>query len=79
MEKHPKPDVKFSLKRKKRILFILKQLKFSFIFVLNYQTMKKITIPALLVIITLVVTSCTTYRGNAGGGCQMNRNLVGYK
>jgi hypothetical protein len=27
----------------------------------------------------IVFSSCTTYRGSAGGGCQMNRNLVGYK
>ena len=34
----------------------------------------------LFILVTVVVfSSCTTYRGSAGGGCQMNRNLVGYK
>jgi len=41
--------------------------------------MKKFTIPVIAIILALVVASCTAYRGNAGGGCQMNRNLVGYK
>ena len=34
----------------------------------------------LFILASIIVFSyCTTYRGSAGGGCQMNRNLVGYK
>lgn len=41
--------------------------------------MKKIA--PLLIIIFLVglISSCTSYRGAAGGGCQVNRNMVGYR
>ncbi|MEY2586527.1 MAG: hypothetical protein RLY11_376 [Bacteroidota bacterium] len=35
----------------------------------------------LLVLVSVVIsfTSCMSAKGNAKGGCQVNRNLVGYK
>lgn len=51
----------------------------SFIFAKQNQKMKKIRLAAIILSAVFVLASCTTYRGSAGGGCQMNRNLVGYK
>ncbi|MEY3058781.1 MAG: hypothetical protein RL000_133 [Bacteroidota bacterium] len=51
---------------------------FSFIF--DYQTkpMKKKIYLILFLVVVVFVSSCTTSRGTAGGGCSMNRNFVGY-
>ncbi len=41
--------------------------------------MKKAVFTLLILASIAFLGSCTTYRGSAGGGCQVNRNMVGYK
>jgi len=41
--------------------------------------MKKITISLLILVSIVFITSCSSYRGAAGGGCQVTRNMSGYR
>lgn len=41
--------------------------------------MKKAHLILLALVTVVLISSCTTYRGTAGGGCSVNRNLVGYR
>lgn len=41
--------------------------------------MKKAQLTLLTLLTVILFASCTTYRGSAGGGCAVNKNLVGYK
>ncbi|MEY3433508.1 MAG: hypothetical protein RL131_1444 [Bacteroidota bacterium] len=50
----------------------------SFIFAKTLY-MNKIKFIAIILTSMILISSCTTYRGSAGGGCSMNRNMVGYK
>jgi hypothetical protein len=51
----------------------------SSIFVDNLLHMKRVFSLFVLGIITLTAVSCMSAKGNAKGGCQITRNLVGYK
>jgi hypothetical protein len=43
-----------------------------------YKPMKKKIYFILFLAVIAFASSCTTSRSSAGGGCSMNRNLVGY-
>jgi hypothetical protein len=49
-------------------------------FIFEYQTksMKKKLYLILFLAFIVFASSCTTSRSSAGGGCSMNRNMVGY-
>jgi hypothetical protein len=64
---------------KKREFRIIISMKMSFIFVNTNIPMKKSAFFLFILLGTLFVSSCTSSRGTAGAGCNMNRNLVGYK
>jgi hypothetical protein len=64
---------------KKRRFRIIISMKMSFIFVKTNIPMKKSAFFLLILLSTIFISSCTSSRGTAGAGCNMNRNLVGYK
>ncbi len=75
----PNQNVKFVISIKKRSWCIINVPKMSFIFVKTYSQMKKSAFLFLVMVSLVILSSCTSSRSTAGAGCNMNRNLVGYK